>query len=340
MRRFLASPLFAALCGLLVIALFPLIVTNNYHRMVLIFIAIYTILAVGLNLLMGYAGQVSLGHAAFFGIGAYTSAVMTTQTHLSPWLAIIVGIIISAIIALLVGIPCLRLKGHYLAMATMGFGWIVYIVIDNWESVTKGSSGVTNIPNLAIGSLVFSSDLSRFYLVWVIVILILLISANLIQSRVGRALRALHRSENAAAALGVNIAGYKVAIFVLSAAYASLAGSLYAHTVNYISPAPFGFIGSVEIVVMVVVGGMASIWGAVIGAGSITLLVEWLRGLGQVNPRFQEFEIIVHGAILILVMIFMPGGLTCGIRDAFLRWYRQGEVTTASLTTEKEVVTK
>ncbi len=340
MKRFIASPLFAALCGLLAIILIPECVANNYQLGVLIFIGIYTLLAVGLNLLMGYAGQVSLGHAAFFGIGAYTSGILTTQTHISPWLAILIGIIITSGVALLVGIPCLRLKGHYLAMATLGFGWIVYIVINNWKSVTQGSSGITNIPNLSIGPFQFSSDISRYYLVWGIVIIVLLLSANLVQSRVGRALRALHRSEDAAASLGVNIAWYKISVFVLSAAYASLAGSLYAHTVNYISPAPFGFIGSVEIVVMVVVGGMASIWGALIGASSITLLVEWLRALGQQNPKFQEFEIIAHGAILIIVMIFMPMGLTVGIRDSILRFFQRMQKKLAVAAKEKEQVTK
>lgn len=325
MRQFLSSPLFAALCGLIIVALLPLIISNNYQRGVLTFIAIYTMVAVGLNLLMGYAGQVSLGHAAFFGIGAYTSAICSTQTNISPWLAIILGIIIAAGVALLIGIPCLRLKGHYLAMATLGFGWIVYIIFDNWKSLTQGSSGISNIPNLAIGSFVFASDISRFYLCWGLAIMLLLLSANLIRSRVGRALRALHGSEDAAASLGIDVAHYKVVVFVLSATFASLAGSMYAHTVNYISPAPFGFLGSVELLVMVVVGGMASIWGAVLGAGTITLLVEWLRSLGQVMPQFQEFEIVIHGAILIIVMIFMPTGLTCGLRDIFLRWYSQGE---------------
>lgn len=325
MRSFFTSPLFAAMCGIIIVALLPLVITNNYQRGVLTFVAIYTMVAVGLNLLMGYAGQVSLGHAAFFGIGAYTSAICSTQTSFSPWLAILLGIIIAAGVALLIGIPCLRLKGHYLAMATLGFGWIVYIIFDNWKSLTQGSSGIINIPNLSIGSFVFSSDISRFYLSWSLAILLLLLSANLIRSRVGRALRALHGSEDAAASMGIDVAHYKIAVFVISATFASLAGSIYAHTVNYISPAPFGFIGSVELVVMVVIGGMASIWGAVLGAGTITFLVEWLRSLGQVNPQFQEFEIVFHGAILIIVMIFMPTGLTCGLRDIFLRWYLQGE---------------
>lgn len=316
------SPVFFALCGLLVIAGVPLVITNNYSLTVLAFVAINTILAVGLNLLMGYAGQVSLGHAAFFGIGAYTSAILTTQYHVSPWLAMGAGVVLTSSVALLIGMPTLRLRGHYLAMATLGFGWIVYIVMVHWDTVTQGTSGIENIPKLTLGTLTFATDVSRFYLTWVIAILVLLISANLVNSRVGRALRALHGSESAATALGINVARYKVQVFVLAAAFASIAGSLYAHVVNFISPSSFGFVFSVELVVMVVIGGMASVWGALIGAATITLLVEWLRSLGQTFPAFREFDVIAHGAILILVMVFMPTGLTCGVRDLLVRLFR------------------
>jgi len=312
-----------AVLGLTLVAITPLCIHNNYYLSVLAFVAINTILAVGLNLLMGYAGQVSLGHAAFFGLGAYSSAILTTQYHVSPWLALLAGLVVTSSIALLIGIPCLRLTGHYLAMATLGFGWIVYIVMVHWSALTGGTSGIEQIPKLAIGSLVFGDDTSRLYLTWTVAILLLALSANIVNSRVGRALRALHSGEMAAASLGVNPARYKVQVFVLSAAYASIAGSLYAHTVNFISPSSFGFVFSVELVVMVVIGGMASVWGAPIGAGAITLLAEWLRSVGEAVPVFKEFDVIAHGAILILVMIFMPAGLTCGVRDLFGKWSRR-----------------
>ena len=329
-RNSAGMTLFGVLVGLVLVAAMPFIVSNNYYLGVLAFVAINTILAVGLNLLMGYAGQVSLGHAAFFGLGAYSSAILTTQYHLSPWLAILIGIAITCTVAVLVGIPCLRLTGHYLAMATLGFGWIVYLVLVHWTKLTGGTSGIESIPSLAIGSLVFSSDMSRFYLTGVSAILLLAVSANIINSRVGRALRAVHTSEMAAASLGVDIARYKVQVFVLSAAYASFAGSLYAHTVNFISPSTFGFGFSVELVVMVVIGGMASVWGAPLGAAAITLLVEWLRGLGESISAFREFDVIAHGAILILVMIFMPTGLTCGIRDVVGKWLRARQLPPAA----------
>lgn len=323
MRGLLRSTLFWAIIGLAVVAVTPLFIHNNYHLGVLAFIAINTILAVGLNLLMGYAGQVSLGHAAFFGLGAYCSAILTVNHHVSPWLAMPLGMLFTGGVAFLIGIPCLRLTGHYLAMATLGFGWIVYIVLVQWNAVTQGTSGIERIPSLAIGSLVFNTDPTRFYLTWTMTIIVLAVCANVVNSRVGRALRALHSSESAAAALGVNIAKYKVQVFVLSAMFAALAGSLYAHVVNFISPSTFGFIVSVELVVMVVIGGMASVWGALVGASTITLLVEGLRSVGEKIEAFKEFDVIAHGAILILVMIFMPAGLVAGIRDLILRAIRR-----------------
>jgi len=312
-----------ALVGLVVIALTPLLVRNNYWLGVLTFIAINTILAVGLNLLMGYAGQASLGHAAFFGLGAYTSAILTKTVSLSPWLAMPIGIGLTGLVAWLVGLPCLRLRGHYLAMATLGFGWIVYIVMQQWAPLTGGTSGIQSIPKLALGRLVFDTDVERFYLTAVAALLVLVLSANLVHSRVGRALRALHFGESAAATLGVDVATYKVQVFVLSAMYAAFAGSLYAHVVNFINPSSFGFIISVHLVVMVVIGGMASVWGALVGAATLALLTEWLRNLGNVLPFFKEFDDIAHGLILILVMVFMPAGLFVGVRDLVVRVCRR-----------------
>lgn len=305
----------------------PLLERNSYLLHVLSLIAIYTLLAVGLNLLMGYAGQVSLGHAAFYGIGAYTSAILTASPflafHLSPLLALPAGVVLSCAVAFLVGVPCLRLRGHYLAMATLGFGWIVYIVLRQWDDFTGGISGLTDIPGLSLGSFSFDSDVKWFYLTGATALLALVISANVVNSRVGRALRALHGSESAAATLGVNVARYKVLVFVLAAAMAAVAGSLYAHKIQYVSPTSFGFLISVELVVMVVVGGMASVWGAVVGTATITFLFEWLTDLGKDHPMLQDMHGVAYGLILILVMVFMPSGLTVGVRDLVLRWFKR-----------------
>ncbi len=335
MRWFTAQRTFlAALLGVLLAAALPFVLLhgsagplleqNNYWLGVFTFIAIYTILAVGLNLLMGYAGQASLGHAAFYGIGAYTSAILTTRTACSPWLAMLCGIVLTGVVALLIGMPCLRLRGHYLAMATLGFGWIVFIVMRQWEPITGGSSGIENVPSLAIGGLVFDHDVKCFYLTWALALLVLVISANIVNSRVGRAFRAVHGSETAAAALGVPIARFKVQVFVLSSMYAALAGSLYAHVVKYVNPSPFDFHASVSLVVMGCIGGMASVWGAPLGAATITLLKERL----QLLP-WRDIDVIIYGLILIVVMVFLPGGLVSGVQVAVTRLRRQRRTAAA-----------
>jgi branched-chain amino acid transport system permease protein len=238
----------------------------------------------------------------------------------------LIGMGVAGIIAFIVGLPCLRLHGHYLAVATLGIGVIANIVMREWSEVTGGTSGIEGITKLSVLSNPIDSNTEYFYLSWTLAIVTLLCAGNIVNSRVGRALRALHTSESAAATLGVNIASYKLQVFVLSAIFAALAGSLYAHIVFFISPPLFGFMKSVEFVVMVVIGGMASIWGAVIGAGTMTMLGEWLRDLGtqtdKYGDKFAQFDIIAHGLILILVMIFLPNGIFCTLRDAVMRWWR------------------
>jgi len=289
-----------------------LLTTNPYHLQVMTFIGINTLLALGLNLLMGYAGQISLGHAAFYGIGAYTTAVLTANYGLSPWFALPLAVSAAAFIAFLVGMPTLKLSGYYLGMGTLGFGMITFIVFREWDTVTGGASGLVGIPPLSIGSFSFSPGRNYFYLVWSILLITCLVSRRIISSRTGRALRAIHDSEKAARALGVDTMHLKLQIFVFSAGVAALAGFLYAHYVNFISPGSFDFLMSVRMVTMVVIGGMASIWGALLGASLLTLLPEWLHA-------FSDFEMVVYGLIMMGVMIVMPQGLTRGLLDLYER---------------------
>ncbi|MFO8113711.1 MAG: branched-chain amino acid ABC transporter permease [Desulfosalsimonadaceae bacterium] len=287
-----------------------LLVENAYYLQVMIFIGINTLLALSLNMLMGYAGQISLGHAAFYGIGAYTSAILSTTYNISPWLALPAAVFTAMAIAYVVGRPTLRLTGYYLAMGTLGFGIIVNIIFREWHSVTGGASGFVGIPPLEIGSFAFDTDRRYFFLVWGVVLFFFIICRRIIDSRVGRALRAIHDGEHAAAAVGVDTAKMKLKIFVLSAAMASLAGFLYAHQIFFISPGTFSFLASIRIVTMVVIGGMASIWGSLLGASLLTLLPEWLHA-------FADYEMMVYGLVLMLVMIFLPQGLTRGILDIY-----------------------
>jgi branched-chain amino acid transport system permease protein len=285
----------------------PFFLKDSYLITVLIFVGINTMLAIGLNLLLGYAGQISLGHAAFFGLGAYVSAILTTRFPLDPFLVMILAAFCAGALAFVIGFPILKLKGHYLAMATLGFGIIMYIVFNETVSFTGGPSGLSGIPYLSVGPLVFDNDWNNYYLVWISTLAVMLLAINLTQSRIGRALRAIHDSEVAARVMGVNARILKVQIFTVSAVISAFAGSLYAHVVTFIAPASFGFHFSVELLTMVVVGGLGSIYGSFLGAAILTMLPEFLR-------VFQDLDIIVYGLMLILMTMFMPGGLVSGIQ--------------------------
>lgn len=299
--------------ALLLAALFALpLAGNSYYTSIMIVIGIHTIVTVGLCLLMGYAGQVSLGHAAFYGMGAFISGILSATYGVQPWIAMALAAAATASLAYATAFPIFRLRGHYLAMATLGLGIIVYILFVELKDYTGGPSGLPGIPYLSIGPLVFDSDLKFYYLAWAVSLAVLLVSRNIVDSRVGRALRALHGNEDAARSLGIDIGQFKMKVFVLSAVYASLAGSLYAHYTTFISPQPFGFLFSVRLVVMVVVGGLASIWGAIFGTATVTLLGDLLQSFG-------EMDTVVFGLILILVMIFMPQGLFRGAVEMYER---------------------
>jgi branched-chain amino acid transport system permease protein len=303
----------------LVVAAIAVFMDHDYYYTLLNFIGIYALLVVGLNLLLGYAGQISLGHAAFFGLGAYTSGILTATYGVNPWLALVAGLAVSGTAAFLIGIPALKLRGYYLAMATLGFGIIVYIILNEAQGLTGGPSGLGGIPSLSLAGFALNTPRRLYLLIWITLGIVLALSANLVNSRTGRAIRALHFSEAGAESLGVDTFRIKLKIFVWSALYASLAGSLYAHTINFIAPSSFGFMFSIKLVTMVVLGGMASIWGSLLGAGVLTVLPEVLT-------VFHDFEVVIYGAILIVVMIFLPRGLVRGILDLyeFRRYKRVG----------------
>lgn len=297
--------LFAALIG--VLGVFPWVALNvagiSHYIEVMVFAGIFCMVCLGLSLLMGYAGQISMAQAAFFGIGAYSSGILTAHFHWNPWLAMPVGALLAALIAWMVGIPALRLKGHYLAMATLGFGVIVHIIFDEEVEWTGGPSGMVDIPGLSIAGWKISSEVQWYYLVWAVTLLLLLFSFHILHSRVGRALRAIHEEEVAAEAMGVPTSRYKVQIFVFAAVTAAIAGSFYTHYVTFLCPSSFNLMWSIRFVLMVMVGGMQSLWGAVLGTILMTFIGnEWLQ-------VFADFEVLVYGAILLLVALFLPQGL-------------------------------
>lgn len=307
-----------SLLFLAVLLAVPHLLGNDYYVSICILACLNAVMVVGLNLLMGYAGQISLGHAAFYGIAAYATAIATTRFSLPVPVGMLAGIALSAGIAWIVAVPTLKLKGHYLAMATLGFGIIVAIVFNEAVDWTGGPSGYVGIPRLGFGEYTVETDLGFYNCMAVVLTLVVWAARNLMASRTGRALRALHVSEKAAASLGIDIAAHKRLVFVLSAALAGLSGVLYAHYLCFIAPASFGFTASAQLVVMVVLGGMASVWGSVIGAFFLTALPEALR-------NFEDIDILVYGAILVATIMFLPDGLAGGARRLVAKCRRTGD---------------
>ncbi|MEW6387700.1 MAG: branched-chain amino acid ABC transporter permease [Thermodesulfobacteriota bacterium] len=286
----------------------PLVIHNPFQLGILNLIGLYVIVVLGLNLFIGYAGQISLGHAAFFGLGAYGSAILTATYHLPPWPTMALVALAVAMMALVLGVPTLRLYGHYLAMATLGFNYVVDIIFVQWDRVTGGPSGLSGVPPLTVLGISFNSDLRFYYLVWAFALIALTLCLNLVRSGVGRGLAALAQDEEAAACLGVDVRRDKIQVFVLSAVFASVAGSLYAHYFGYVNPDAFSIFKSLDLVIMVVVGGMGSIWGTLFGVAFITLLPHCLEFL-------ETYYDLIHGIILVVILIFLPQGLVTGLMD-------------------------
>jgi branched-chain amino acid transport system permease protein len=303
--RYLPAVLAVALVGYAIIA-------GGYFVTVVGFALIYAVFVTGLNIFMGYAGQASFGQNAFAAIGGYTSAVLTATYAWPPIPALIVGICGAVACAVVIGYPTLRLKGHYLAMATLAIGLIVYEVAVQWQSVTQGYTGISGIPPLGIGSWEAASDRAQLLMLSIVTALCMSSAWLIRNSRFGRALVALSGSEDAARALGVDVARYKLAAFVVSAVYASLAGSLMVHTVGFVSPEIFGMNMVILGFTVLYVGGIGTITGPLVGAIVINLLPETFRGL-------KDYQDLVYGTALILLLIYVPGGLA-SLRISLTRW--------------------
>ena len=292
----------------LVLALTPVAIRNPYTLNILNLIGLYVIVVLGLNLFTGYAGQISLGHAGFFGLGAYGSAILTASYGFPPWPTMILVAIGVSLVALIIGIPTLRLHGHYLAMATLGLNYVVHIIFVQWDEVTGGPSGLSGIPSLSVLGASVNNDMRFYYLVWTFALIALTLCLNMVRSGVGRGLAALAQDEVAAATLGVDVKRDKIRVFVLSAVFASVAGSLYAHYFSFVNPDTFSIFKSLDLVIMVVVGGMGSIWGTLFGVGFIIILPHWLEFL-------ETYYDIIHGLILVVILLFLPQGFITGLVD-------------------------
>ncbi len=298
---------------LAVVAAAPLAFPSHYYLNVMVFAGIHVLLATGLNLVLGYTGQVSLGHAAFYGLGAYGSGVLTAKYGMNPWVAMAAALALALVVAIVIGVPSLHLQGYYLGMATLGFGIILYILFVELGWLTGGPSGLVGIPELSLLGLRLNTDLRYYYLVWIVVAAVLLASFNLVDSRMGRALRAIQGDETAASTMGINTWVVKLRVFVVAAGVAALAGSLYAHYMTFLSPESFGFGFSIDLVVMVIVGGSRSVWGGVLGALLLTILPEYLRAL-------KDYDILVYGVVVIVVVMFAPTGIAGALESLARRW--------------------
>ncbi len=278
------------------------LMSKGYLVTVLGFAAIYAIFCTGLNFFMGYTGQASFGQSAFAAIGGYGTAILCTDHGWEPLLALLAMMAVSGLVALIVGYPTLRLRGHYLAMATFALGLIAYEISIEWTDLTQGYMGYSGIPPLGVGRYTLSTEKAQLVALVILALLGVWLATRLRHSRFGRALAAIAGSEPAAMALGIKVSRYKLLAFVVASLYASAAGSLFAHFVGFISPEVFGTSMVVLSFTMLYLGGVGTVWGPLIGAVIVSLLPEALRG-------FKELQDVVYTAILILILIFAPKGL-------------------------------
>jgi branched-chain amino acid transport system permease protein len=309
-----------------VVAALPYVLDNPYYLNAMIFFGINALLVTGLNWILGHTGLVSLGQAGFYGLGAYVSAILAVRADVPAVIATAAALAVTALLAWAIAIPSVRLRGHDLAMATLGFGIILQIAFEQMDFLTQGPKGLTGIPYYHLGGWAFDSDLRSYYLVWAAVGFATWLSANLARSRMGRALRAIEGDELAARASGIDVRRTKITAFVLGSMLAGLAGGLYAHYVGFISPGTFGFMLSIELVVMVIVGGSGSLVGPILGAGLFTVLPEYLRA-------YRDYDVVLFGVVLVVVLMFMPSGLAGALQrasTAVSRTYRRRRATAAA----------
>ncbi|MFZ5827672.1 MAG: branched-chain amino acid ABC transporter permease [Bacillota bacterium] len=301
--------------GLLLVVATPVLITSPYWLHVINLSGIYAVVAIGLNILTGYTGMLSVGQAGFFGIGAYLSALAMLRLGLSFWLAMPLAALGTCLFGILMGLPAMRLKGPYLVMATVGFAEIVRLVLINWVPVTRGTAGLLNIPAPAAFGYEVAGETGWFYLIFALLGLVIFLTRRMEHSKIGRALRAVRENELAAEAMGVPVFWYKALAFGLSALLAGMAGSLFASFQTYISPDSFTFEESVAFVSMIVVGGIGTLPGAVVGALLMGLVPELLRA-------FKDYRLITYGFILLGSAVFFPRGIV-GLLEAWILGKRE-----------------
>lgn len=299
--------------GILAIVIFPLVVRNEYYLNVTVVLGIYCIALLGLDLIKGYTGLLSLGQAGFMGVAAYVSAILTTKLQWEPLAALPVAVLVVLAVALVMAIPGARLTGFNLALATLGFVIITEGLFLGLRDITGGASGIADVPNFRIFGLVFDTERANFWLVWGVFSVLIWLARNLVNSPIGHALRAIKEDELAAATMGIDVFRYKVEVFLIASVYAALAGSLYAHYMRFIAPEMVNWVVSTGLITMLVLGGEGSLWGVLLGAALLRLLPEVF------NP-VRDYLMIVQGLVLVVLMVYLPRGLLGAIRAFVERW--------------------
>lgn len=296
----------------------PLALRNSTYIILLMCTSAISIIVVsGLDILFGYSGQISLGHAGFYCIGAYTSAILSRSLGVPVWVTLLAGAVLSALVAVLIALPSIKLVHHFLALMTIAFGQLAYLFVANTEKLTGGFSGYNFIPQPSIGSFVFNTNVRQYYLILLFVVIFLLIKQRIIHSRTGRAFVAIRENTPAADGMGVDVRKYKVMAFAISAFYTGFGGGLYAHLIGFISPENYHLSQSIVFLTMLLFGGMGNFWGPIIGSILLTAISEYLQALGS-------YQMLVYGSLLLTIIIFVPGGVTGGFNPLqLLREHRR-----------------
>jgi branched-chain amino acid transport system permease protein len=287
---------------LLVWLLVPLVISQGSTLNLFVFAAINLIQAIGLSLLFGYAGQISLGQAGFYAIGAYVSSVLAFRLGVPPIIGLVAGTVAASVIGYLIGRPVLRLRGYYLAMVTAAFGLIAHTILVEWEEITGGYSGLAGIAPIDLGIVTIDSPRRMFYLAGGLAIVVFALALRMVRTPYARAMQTMRESEPAARSVGIDLPALKSEVFAIAAGLSGLAGALYAHYIGYISPESFTIDASINLLIALVIGGVGSLWGAGIGAILLSFLPEWLHALKSAYG-------IVFGALVIVLLTLEPGGL-------------------------------
>ncbi len=298
----------------------PLLVTGTYYRHLMVMAAISVIMASGLNLIVGFMGELSLGHSAYFGIGAYASTLVVLKLGMPVWIGFAMAVVIGGIFGFLIGYPSLRLRGPYFAISTLGFVMIIQLVVINWETLTNGPLGIVGVPPAAISlpflRFKFTSKLSYYYLALGFTWAVLFVIHRIINSRMGRAFLACRENEELAQSVGIHTFRFHLTAFVIGTCFISLGGGLYAHYIGFIDPELFTWYYIVTMLIMVLIGGSGTIAGPVIGAILFTWLPEYLRAV-------KAFQMVLYGLILVIAIIFMPEGIYGSLRQFYSRITRR-----------------